>query len=89
MANSGGRIPEHRLVMARYLGRNMRDWEFVHHRNRIRDDNRLENLELVSARRHLQITVLEQRIKDLESRVTLLEAENTILKAEGRNVVSG
>lgn len=43
-----GQLLEHVLVMSEYIGRPLLPHENVHHKNGVRDDNRLENLELWS-----------------------------------------
>ena len=76
MVDRHGYVLEHRLVMARFLGRCLHRWEIIHHKNHIKDDNRTENLQLVSDDRHKQITVLERRIKYLEDKIRKLEARD-------------
>lgn len=44
--NKRGRILEHRFVMEEYLGRKLSKSEVVHHINKNRQDNRIENLRL-------------------------------------------
>lgn len=66
-AAKSGYCLEHRLVMAKHLGRNLHLWETVHHKNGIKDDNRIDNLQLVSEDKHNHITRLQIKIKRLEA----------------------
>jgi len=45
-ANKIGYVKEHVFVMSEHLGRKIENQETIHHKNGIRHDNRLENLEL-------------------------------------------
>ena len=77
---NNGYILEHRLVMAKHLGRCLHSWEIVHHRNGIKTDNQLHNLTLVLTDGHRQNHLLELRIRELETENASLRQRIAILQ---------
>lgn len=82
MAKSKGYILEHRLIMAKSMNRCLKSWEVVHHINGIRNDNRIDNLQLVSISDHTQITILTREISRLNKEINSLKEKIASLEME-------
>jgi len=89
MISKTGNVLEHRLRMAQHLERPLERWEIVHHINGIKDDNRIENLQLIDIPPHISTTALQSQlitlateVKDLRKQVRLLKWQIGCLQRE-------
>lgn len=70
---------EHRLVMAKKLGRPLKAREHVHHENGIKGDNQEENLYVVDRSKHMYLHMtVWKKIKELEEENKRLKEGATI-----------
>lgn len=54
-ANKGGLVKEHRLIMEKVIGRKLGIDEVVHHKNGIKTDNSMDNLEVMTRSEHTKL----------------------------------
>jgi endogenous inhibitor of DNA gyrase (YacG/DUF329 family) len=75
-ARSNGRVLEHRLVMEQSLGRYLTRDEQVDHINRVKTDNRIDNLQLLSPSAHTRKTNGDRKARELTMAERLAEYEH-------------
>jgi hypothetical protein len=82
----GVRMLEHRLVMARKMGRLLESHELVHHINGVKTDNRITNLELITPHGHRATEQLVSDYRNLKAMYVELEAKYKIALAKHKEL---
>lgn len=82
---NGEKFLEHRLVMEKHLGRKLSHNEVVHHKNGIKYDNRIENLELTNPTEHAKHHL--EKLPKTKICVVCGKEYTPPLKHRGRSVV--
>ena len=67
-AKQNGYVLEHRIIYEEYYKCCLLPWGNIHHINHKRDDNRIENLELISKPKHTRL----HKIQDLSHRKCII-----------------
>jgi hypothetical protein len=76
-------ILEHRLIMSEHLHRKLLPWEIVHHKNGVKNDNRLENLQLLGCRGKHN-TQIARNLKGQFKKIELLR--NKLIEINNENI---
>lgn len=73
MVDHVGYVGEHRLVMARKLGRCLKSSEYVHHKDRNKHNNDISNLELTDIYTHNPVGDITNRLQEAETEIKRLK----------------
>jgi hypothetical protein len=82
-ADKSGYVPEHRWIYEQYYNVCLLPWIDIHHKNGIRDDNRIENLQSIGTRS--DHTKHHNPLVDMSNRFCLLCGSKTTAIRKDRN----